>query len=51
MVKAEIESIVKEYIAVLNATGINIDQAYIYGSCARGENSENSDIGIGYVRY
>ena len=46
MVKAEIESVVKKYLAVLNDTGLTIDQAYIYGSCARGENSNSSDIDV-----
>jgi predicted nucleotidyltransferase len=31
---------------VLKDTGFNIDQAYIYGSCARGENSDNSAIDV-----
>ncbi len=46
MVKAEIESVVKKYINVLNDTGLEIKQAYIYGSCARGENSTDSDIDV-----
>ena len=46
MVKAEIESVVKKYINVLNDTGLNIKQAFIYGSCARGENRTDSDIDV-----
>ncbi|PKL40550.1 MAG: hypothetical protein CVV44_02795 [Spirochaetae bacterium HGW-Spirochaetae-1] len=46
MVKAEIESVVKRYISVLKETGFTIDHAYIYGSCARGDNSSDSDIDI-----
>jgi len=46
MVSAEIESIVKQYLSVLNDTGLKIDHAYIYGSCARGENGEDSDIDL-----
>ena len=46
MVKAEIESVVKKYINVLNDTGLNIKQAYIYGSCARGEDNAHSDIDV-----
>ncbi len=46
MVQAEIESIVKKYINVLNNTGLEIKQAYIYGSCVRGENSTDSDIDV-----
>lgn len=46
MVKAEIESVVKKYIHVLNDKGLNIEHVYIYGSCARGEDSINSDIDV-----
>ncbi len=46
MVKAEIESVVKKYIHILNDTGLKITQAYIYGSCARGENNIHSDIDV-----
>lgn len=46
MVKAEIESVVKKYIHILNDTGLNIKRAYIYGSCARGEDSTHSDIDV-----
>lgn len=46
MVKTEIESVVKQYINILNDTGLNIKQAYVYGSCARGEDSADSDIDV-----
>ena len=46
MVKAEIESIIKKYIHILNDKGLNIEEAYIYGSCARGENGTDSDIDV-----
>ena len=46
MVKAEIESVIKKYILILNDTGLNIEHAYIYGSCARGEDSAHSDIDV-----
>lgn len=46
MVKAEIESVVKKYINLLNDTGLNIKLAYIYGSCARGEDNPYSDIDV-----
>jgi predicted nucleotidyltransferase len=46
MVKAEIESVIKKYIHILNDTGLDIKQAYIYGSCARGDNSAESDIDV-----
>ncbi len=46
MVNTEIESVVKQYVAVLNDKGLKIKHAYIYGSCARGENSEKSDIDV-----
>jgi len=46
MVKAEIESVVKKYINVLNDSGLDIKQADIYGSCTRGENSTDSDIDV-----
>lgn len=46
MVKTEIESVVKQYINILNDTGLNIKQAYVYESCARGEESADSDIDV-----
>jgi uncharacterized protein len=46
MVKTEIESVVRKYLSVLKDTGFTIDQAYLYGSCARGENSDTSDIDL-----
>ena len=46
MVKTEIESVVRKYLGVLKETGLNIEHAYLYGSCARGENSSTSDIDL-----
>jgi len=46
MVKTEIESVIKKYINVLNDTGMDIKEAYIYGSCARGEDNADSDIDV-----
>lgn len=46
MVKTEIESVVRKYLNILKETGLNIDHAFIYGSCARGENNADSDIDL-----
>jgi len=46
MVKSEIQTVIKRYIAVLKAAGIDVDKTYLYGSCARGENTEHSDIDL-----
>ena len=46
MVKREIETIIKNYLSLLKESGINVEHAYLYGSCARGEETEESDIDI-----
>lgn len=35
-----------KYIHLLNDKGLKIEHAYIYGSCARGENRSDSDIDV-----
>ena len=46
MVSAEIKNIVKKYLAVLAQNGIPVSHAYIYGSYARNEARDDSDIDI-----
>lgn len=46
MPQKEIVTIVQRYIAVLKAAGIPIQKVFLYGSCARGENSKQSDIDV-----
>lgn len=46
MVQNEIVNIVKKYIENLQKGGININFAYLYGSCARNENKQSSDIDV-----
>jgi hypothetical protein len=46
MVQKEVVGIVKQYIKNLQEGGINISFAYLYGSYARNENKQNSDIDV-----
>jgi uncharacterized protein len=46
MVKNEIINIIQNILEQLSKEGISIQQAYIYGSYARGEESKNSDIDL-----
>jgi predicted nucleotidyltransferase len=39
-------NIIRVYLKVLKKAGINIDKAYLYGSYARNEANEESDIRI-----
>lgn len=46
MVQGEIINIIRQYIKNLNAGGINIQFAYLYGSYARNEATPESDIDV-----
>ena len=46
MVKDEVIGKVKEYIRILNESGLTIDKAFLYGSAARNEETADSDIDI-----
>jgi uncharacterized protein len=46
MGKKLIIEIIKAYLKQLNQAGITIDKAFLYGSCARGETTDNCDINI-----
>jgi uncharacterized protein len=46
MVQSEVIDIIKKYIHNLRQGGIKIQFAYLYGSYARNESSENSDIDV-----
>ncbi len=40
---------VKEFINLLNQNGMDVSEAYLFGSAARGEMNESSDIDIAVV--
>ena len=42
----EIIKLVQKYIMLLNASGIHIDKTFLYGSFARGQATDKSDIDI-----
>ncbi|TNF46141.1 MAG: nucleotidyltransferase domain-containing protein [Bacteroidetes bacterium] len=46
MVQGEIINIIRQYIKNLNAGGISIQFAYLYGSHARNEATPESDIDV-----
>lgn len=46
MVDIEITNIVRKYLDEIEAQGIKISKAFIYGSQAKGTASENSDIDL-----
>lgn len=46
MAKSEVIKLLKEYCLLLNTSGIPIKMAFLFGSYARGEETENSDIDI-----
>jgi uncharacterized protein len=41
--------IVKEFINLLIENGIDVSEAYLFGSAARGESNKNSDIDLAVV--
>ncbi len=49
MVKKEIESIVRKYIAELKKEGITIIKVLLFGSYAKGNEREASDIDVAVV--
>jgi uncharacterized protein len=46
MVNREIIELLKQYIILLNAEGISVSQAYLYGSYAAGTATDESDIDL-----
>ncbi|HBS85607.1 MAG: hypothetical protein A2W91_14410 [Bacteroidetes bacterium GWF2_38_335] len=46
MAQSEVIELLKKYCALLVLSGIPIEKAFLYGSYARGEATENSDIDI-----
>jgi predicted nucleotidyltransferase len=46
MAKDEVIGKVKEYIRILNESGLNIEKAFLYGSAARNEATADSDIDV-----
>jgi len=46
MSKAEVINIIRAYLKVLKQEGIVIEKAFLYGSYARDEASESSDIDL-----
>ena len=46
MAKDEVIGKVKEYIRILNESGLNIEKAFLYGSAARDEATADSDIDV-----
>ena len=46
MAQSEVIELIKKYCTLLNISGIPIEKAFLYGSYARGEATDNSDIDI-----
>jgi predicted nucleotidyltransferase len=46
MSEKEVNTIIKIYIALLKASGISIERVFLYGSYARGEATDSSDIDL-----
>ena len=46
MAKDDVIILLREYIILLKASGIPVTKAFLYGSYARNEATENSDIDI-----
>ena len=46
MATDEVIEIVRQYCLLLNASGIPVEKAFLYGSYARGEQNPDSDIDV-----
>ncbi|OFX40802.1 MAG: hypothetical protein A2X08_02575 [Bacteroidetes bacterium GWA2_32_17] len=46
MSKSEVIELLKQYCSLLNISGIHIEKAFLYGSYAREEATDDSDIDI-----
>ena len=46
MAKKEVIELLKKYITLLNAEGISVSKAFLYGSYSNNTASENSDIDV-----
>ncbi len=46
MSQTDVINIIRAYLLVLKKAGINIDKAYLYGSYARNEANDESDIDV-----
>lgn len=49
MVESEITKLIRDYVQLLRAEGIQVERAILYGSRARGDNSEEADIDLALV--
>jgi len=48
-INASISNLIKTFVATLNEQGVRVHAAYLYGSCARGTETEWSDIDVAIV--
>lgn len=46
MVNREIIKALKQYVLLLNAEGLSVSKAYLFGSCLTGNESDDSDIDV-----
>jgi uncharacterized protein len=46
MSEREVENIIKTFVSLLNVSGIHIEKVFLYGSYARGEATNESDIDV-----
>lgn len=46
MLKRDVTKLVKQYLRCVEEAGIPVDKGVVYGSCARGEQRDNSDIDL-----
>jgi predicted nucleotidyltransferase len=46
MAKKEVITLIQKFLNYLNQEGIPVEKAYLYGSYARGEENEESDIDV-----
>lgn len=44
--RTAVEKIIKDFLQAVTSQGIKVDRAFLYGSHARGEANENSDIDL-----
>jgi predicted nucleotidyltransferase len=46
MVQDDVIKLLQKYVLLLNASGVPVTKAFLYGSYARNEATENSDIDV-----
>lgn len=49
MVEPETTKLIRDYVRLLRAEGIPVERAILYGSRARGDNSEEADIDLALI--